>query len=691
MSLHALATELPRPCRPGLRHGPAPEAGERDCAALRERTAFDRHVGRVFERLGSGRRARRAAARSRAVAACAAELATLPADELAERLEALRRTLRRGGHDETSVRLALAHASLAAERTLSLVPRDGQRRAAEALLRGRFVEMPTGEGKTLATALAAAAAALDGTPVHVLTANDYLAARDAARLEPLYAALGLSSAAVLPTMDERARRAAYAADIVHVTGKQIGFDWMRDALAGGAQACSLVARLGALTRPAGHDPRRPAERHGAAPLMRGLCFAVVDEADSLLIDEARTPLVLAAPRSGEERAEREGVVALALARMLDEDIDYRLERERGEATLTERGAETLGRLTERVPGSWQTSRYRDERVRQALAALYLFQRDHHYVVRAGKVELVDEHSGRTLPDRRLQRGLHMLLELKEHCEPTPDSDVVASIACQALFGRYVRLAGTSGTLTEVRGELAEVYGAHLVRVPHERPSRAETLAPRVLANRAAQLDVLIEEIERCRAAGRPVLIGTRSVEQSNGVAALLAAHGIAHTVLNACHDAEEAAVVAGAGQACRVTVATNMAGRGTDIALGEGVAERGGLHVVSLAFNDARRLDRQLAGRSARQGEPGSFRQLWSLDDTVLRDALPPALSSLARHLLRRTGGGRAGGERLALALVRLAQRRIERRHARQRRAALAARERLARHVALGGHPDHPA
>ena len=664
MSAVASRVDPPSPCRPGLRHGPTPERGERDAPG--GPNALDRFAARALRAFGARWRGRRAAARARAVARRAAALGGLPETERCALFERLRASLRRRGHDERSVIEALGHAVLLAERTLGLHARDGQRIAAEALLRGHFVEMPTGEGKTLAVALAAAAAALDGTPVHVLTANDYLAERDARRLAPLYAALGLSSAWVSPEMDERERRAAYAADVVHLTGKQIGFDRMRDALAADAQTGSLAARLGELARPCA----RGDERH--EPLLRGLCSAIVDEADSLLIDEARTPLVLAAPRAERGRAERESVVALGLARMLDAGVDYRLSRKHRAAELTEHGAKTLGELAERVAGTWRSARYRDERVRDALAALHLWHRDRDYVVRDDAVELVDEHSGRTLPDRRLQRGMHMLLEIKEHCAPKPENEIVASIACQRLFRRYRRLAGTSGTLQEVRGELEAVYGACLVRVPHARSPRRETLPARVLPSRARQLDALMEEVRRCRAAERPVLIGTRSVEQSNGVAALLVAHGVAHRVLNASQDTDEAAIVAEAGQLGRVTVATNMAGRGTDIPLGAGVAERGGLHVVSLAFNDARRIDRQLAGRAARQGDPGSFRQLWSLADARLCEVVPVPCSSLARHLLH--------GERcnplvgaLAVALVRLAQRRLEWRHARERRAALAA------------------
>ena len=650
-------------------------------------STFDHRVGRALDAFGARGRRRAAAARSAAIAARAAALGTLSEEERSARLGRLRRSLLSVGYTADEVGEALAHALLAAERTLDLVARGGQRVAAEALLCGHFVEMPTGEGKTLAIALAAAAAALDGTPVHVLTANDYLAARDAARLAPLYAMLGLSSACVSPDMSEQMRREAYAADVVHVTGKQIGFDWMRDALSGRAEANSLAGRLGDLTRPCLDGTRRGETRE---PLLRGLCFAIVDEADSLLVDEARTPLVLAAPRSGEGQAERECIVALALAHMLDEDIDFHLSRERRAAELTERGSETLERLAERISGTWRSARYRDERVRDALTTLHLWHRDRDYVVRGGVVELVDEHSGRTLPDRRLQRGLHMMLEIKEHCAPTPENVVVASIACQRLFRRYARLSGTSGTLGEVRGELADVYGVHLVFVPHARRRRCETLPSRVLPTRAHQLEALMTEVRHCRESGRPILIGTRSVEQSNGVAALLTAHRIEHRVLNACQDEEEAAIVAEAGQAGRVTVATNMAGRGTDIPLGAGVAGRGGLHVVSLAFNDARRIDRQLAGRTARQGDPGSFRQLWSLDEPQLCDVIPVSLRRLARQLLLQERWA-ALSQPLATALMIFAQRRIERRHARERRTALAASDRLTRHIAIGGHPDHPA
>jgi len=670
---------LPVPCRPGLRYGATPERGTQDPRS----TPVDRWLVDAFARLVRYRDERGAAARSGRIDARVAELRSDTVAAGAAALDRLRIAVRRDGHDERTAIEALALAALAAERTLGLVPRDGQRRAADALLRTRFVEMSTGEGKTLATALAASAAALDGTPVHVLTVNDYLAERDATQLAPLYAALSLSSACVLPTMDDDERRGAYAADIVHVTGKQIGFDWMRDALQRPGATGALAERLGSLART--HDAWPPGGR--SQPLLRGLCFGIVDEADSLLVDEARTPLVLAVQCGTGSEAEHEGILALALAGMLNEGEDFRVSPERRDVTLSARGSETVARLAERLEGPWRATRYRDERVRQALTVRHLWRRDRDYVVRDGRIELVDEHTGRALPDRRLQQGLHALLELEERCTPTPESDVVASIACQRLFRRYVRLAGTSGTLHEVRGELSRVYDARLQHIAPACPSRLERRATVVFADREARLDALIEEIEACLVTGQAVLIGTRSVAESGGVSARLTAHGIAHRLLNARHDDEEAATVAAAGTRGRVTVATNMAGRGTDILLGDGVATLGGLHIVSLAFNDARRIDRQLAGRAARQGAPGSFRQLWSLDDPLLVEHS----SALLRTTLQRAldAGRFARPVRfMARFVIRRAQRRIERRHARQRSVALAIHERNARRVAIGSHPD---
>ena len=685
--------EIPTPCRPGLLNGIAPL---RRPGAITS-SAFDRFALQLSAPLQAFRLKRETA---RCLVAATAAINVVRALTPAERrrdLDGLRTTLRLSGHDAETLDTSLAHAAVAAESVLGLTPRENQIIASHALSRGRFVEMPTGEGKTLAVAMAAIVAALDGTPVHILTANDYLAARDASFLQPLYAALGLSSACSLPTMSDDERRAAYASDIVHVTGKQVAFDWMRDARASGSDAQRLEARLGILTSP----PLGPSPTPAPAPMLRGLCFAVVDEADSLLIDEARTPLVLAAERAESSTLDAELVVALGLAEQLVDGADFCIDRQRRLIELRSEGEQALENLATRMPGTWQSARFRDERVRQALTALHLFHRDRDYIVRDDTLQLVDEQSGRTLPDRRLPHGLHRLLELKEHSRTTAECDVVASMPFQRFFSRYVSLSGTSGTLEEVSAELTRHYGAALLRVTPERPSQRCELTPKVVANRATQLDVLVAELRLCRLLGRPVLVGTRSVEQSSGVAATLAAYGLPHRVLSASQDSEEAAIVATAGEAGQLTVATNMAGRGTDIPLGDGVAERGGLHVISLAFNDARRIDRQLAGRAARQGQPGSYRHIVSLDDADLRAAMPGLLLAIVHRLVDVTEHGGEGSKdstgslaglagRLAYRCVALAQRRIEWRHARERRAALASEEQLGHHVAIGGSLDHP-
>lgn len=668
---------LPLRCKPGLRYGPSPEQAQEKKIS----SQLDYFVRCINERLASGYQ-QRVIERQQVQLDDRIDFIKALCEEDAQALYVSLRNRHRSQTNTIDTTIdALAHACVAAERALSLNPHKGQRQAATAMLLQRFVEMPTGEGKTLAIALAAAVTACGDTPVHVLTANDYLAERDAKHLTPFYAALNLSCGCVLPTMDDKARRVSYRSNVVYVTGKQAGFDWMRDALTRGPSRASLVNRLGSLTA--------PAQSCNTPLLQRGLCAAILDEADSLLLDEARTPLVLASPAENSSSTEQEGSSALALAQMLDAEADYHLNKESRLATLTDPGKVKLEQLAQRMPGVWRASRYRDERVRQALVALHLWQLDHDYIVLDKEVLLVDEQTGRALPGRRLQHGLHGLLELKERCQLTPENQTIASIAFQSFFLRYKQLVGTSATLAEVRGELARVYQTTLTEVRPQQPTRLLTLPARLFLTRLEQLAALIEVVRSMLAVDRPMLIGTRSVEQSRGVSAMLQAHGIQHSVLDAKQDEDEVAIVAQAGQAGRITVATNMAGRGTDIPLGDGVAARGGLHLVSLAFNDSRRVDRQLAGRTARQGDPGSFQQFWTLDDPALQAALPVTLMMIARRLIVRSESS-SFTSTLVLMLVRIAQLRLERRHATERRHALVSRERLARHVALDGHSEHP-
>ena len=518
-------------------------------------------------------------------------------------LGALRALLRRDGLVDAHIARALGVVSVVATHVLGWTPRPGQRFAAAALLDGRLAEMATGEGKTLAVALAAGVAALAGIPVHVVTANPYLAARDAARLQPFFSALGLRATALREGETDAERRAAYAHDVVYATAKELAFDFLRD-----RQATQDAG-------PAGRVARELALAQAAPPLMRGLCMALLDEADSILLDEADVPLILS--RAAPHAARRAFLwQALAVARRLVRDADFELHGGHGEeadlVVLTAAGEERLAALAPALGGPWLRPRYRREVVTIALAALHVYRRDEHYIVRDGRVELLDAVTGRVADGRVWGRGLHTVVALKENASPPPETDTVAQTSFQRFFQRYWRLCGLSGTLREARAEMRAVYGLPVVRVAPHRASRCRGLPPRRFADAASLHAAVVARAFEMRAAGRPILIGTDSVAASLEISAALAAHGIAHEVLNALNDAAEAAIVARAGTAGRVTVATRMAGRGTDIVLDDTARAAGGLHVLSCQDNPSGRLDRQLAGRAARGGDPGST-EAWRL------------------------------------------------------------------------------
>jgi preprotein translocase subunit SecA len=591
-------------------------------------------------------------------------------DTLDARLRGLRPVLARAGLRRGPLVEAFAIVAVHCQRRLGLAPFDTQISAARALLDNRLVEMATGEGKTLAVAIAAATAALAGTPVHVMTANDYLVERDAGQLGPLYAARGLTVGHVISSADAAARRAAHASDVVYCTAKEIGFDYLRDRLAGKRRGDDLRQRA---ERLAGGD--------AGQTLLRGLCMAIVDEADSILIDEARVPLILSRAVAG---ATADHTQALALAMRLGAGRDFEVDEEGQRIRLTDAGTERLAVAAAGLPAPWGHRRHREEWVRLALSALHLFRRDRDYIVREGRVHIVDPTTGRVAVGRAWSQGLHQLIELKEGCAATPDHVVAAQITFQRLFRRYHRLAGVSGTLRESGGELARIYGLPVFCQALRLPSRRRVLPTILHAERGALWRAVAARIGALRAAGRPVLVGTDSVADSEALARTLAAAGIECRVLNARQDEAEAATVALAGQRAQVTVATNMAGRGTDITLGPGVEAPGGLHVICCQHNAARRIDRQLLGRCARQGSPGSVETMLSLDSDLFLKHWPEAW-------LARLRGGLASGSTKAMArwgallLGRLAQRREERLGAEARQRLLRADEEIERQLAFGG------
>ncbi len=595
--------------------------------------------------------------------------------ELAARAAGMRARLRYSGFTPAVVGECFALISEAASRTLRMRHFDVQMMAGWGLLQGKLVEMATGEGKTLAAALPAATVALAGYPVHVITVNDYLAARDAAELEPLYRFLGLTVGTVVAAMERPDRAAAYGRSIVYTTNKDLAFDYLRDGVA-------LAGWKGTLRLAVERLRRRRSDKPDL--VLHGLHFGIVDEADSVFIDEARTPLILSSAVAPAEETAVNGQ-ALALARQLVPDEHFTVDLSHRVIKLEDAGKQHLEVLSEELGGIWTSVRTREELVSRALAALILFRRDQHYVVAEGKVQIVDESTGRLMPDRSWERGLHQLVEAKEGCDPTPRRETIARITYQRLFRRFIRLSGMTGTGKEVSPEIRRVYGLDLVRIPLNRPSQRRYRRPRVCLTKTEKWRLIADTVETVAlGAGRPILIGTRSVGASAEVSAILRERGIEHALLNAVQDREEAEIVARAGQPGAVTVATNMAGRGTDIRLGPGVAERGGLHVVLTEYHESRRVDRQLFGRSGRQGEPGSCEAVVSLEDEIFTNNVPRMTKAV--HWLVVRGVPAAGWAFPALRW--LAQSAAEHRGVVARKCNLREDQRLDRVLAFSGRGE---
>ena len=570
-------------------------------------------------------RAAQASAFVTRVASHRAAAAALGDDGLRRRMQALRHPLRTQGFAVEPVAQCFALVSEAASRVLGKRHYPAQWMAGWLLLQGTLVEMATGEGKTFAATLPAVTAALAGLPVHVITVNDYLAARDAQAMEPLYRFFGLDCGAVVHGMTREQRRGAYAGHVTYVSNKELAFDYLRDRVALGDRASPLHLAAQSL--------REQPARQDAACVLRGLVFAVVDEADSVFIDEARTPLILSATVDG---GPGRGIceAALAWSHELVEPLHWKIEHSMRRVRLADRGREALAakldELGDQAP--FESSRECEQWVQRALAARLLYTLDQHYVVVEGKVQIVDEATGRAMPDRAWEQGLHQMIEVKEGLELSGQRETLARITYQRLFRRYLRLAGMSGTAMEVAAEIGRTYGLPVVKVPLHRPCLRTTLPAQCLPDSRAKWQAVADRVAQiAHTDRRPVLIGTRTVMASEQISAVLHSRGIEHAVLNAKHDHAEALVVARAGEAGRVTVATNMAGRGTDIVLGQGVATRGGLYVILTEYHESRRIDRQLFGRCARQGEPGSGEVIVAIDDALFAVHAPAWAARLAR------------------------------------------------------------
>ncbi len=526
-----------------------------------------------------------------------------------------------------------------------------------ALFEGGIAEMQTGEGKTLTAVLPAALRAFAGKGCHILTTNDYLAGRDATLLRPVFARLGLTTGCIQQPLDTASRRKAYACDVTYGTASEIGFDFLRDRLRTGASATSEKRREMFHTDSAEE-----------APVQRGQYFALVDEADSILIDEARTPLII-----GLQLPNRPAMVSLyrwanQVVGQLERSVDFLYDEKRRSAFLTEHGCRRVILLSKpALLDSIDTERIY-QHVEKSLTAHYGFTLDRDYIVVDDEVAIVDESTGRQMEGRKWQDGLHQAVEAKEAVPLSPQTGSGARITIQTLFRRYEHLAGMTGTAATARREFKRVYERKVTVIPTHKRCRRAGLPTRIFATQAAKREAVLGEIVRLVAEKRAVLIGTPSVFASQALSERLGQEGLAHSVLSAVHHEQEAKIVEKAGLPGRITIATNMAGRGTDILLHDMVREAGGLHVIATEMHSSKRIDRQLIGRAARQGDPGSYQFFLSLEDELL-SVLPPAK---LRRLQSRARGGSTG--ELSSAWLRLfhrTQRRLEKLHIKQRKQML--------------------
>ena len=531
------------------------------------------------------------------------EMQALADEELPQRLAVYREQVQNGEKDLDAVLPEVfALVREASTRVLGMRHYDVQLLGAMALHNGKIAEMKTGEGKTLVATLAVILNSLEGKGVHVVTVNDYLAKRDAEWMGRLYNFLGLSVGVIVAGLSDEQRKEAYGADITYGTNNEFGFDYLRDNMKFYAE--QLVQR--------GHH------------------YAIVDEVDSILIDEARTPLIIsgASDESTDLYQKVDEVV-----RTLEKEKHYTVDEKGKTASLTDEGVlyveEQLG-----IENLYDTANITAQHhVLQSLKAHTVFRRDVDYIVKDDQVVIVDEFTGRLMVGRRFSDGLHQALEAKEHVTVAAENQTLASITFQNYFRMYDKLSGMTGTADTEAVEFAQIYGLEVSTIPPNRPMVRKDMPDLIYRTRREKMQAIIQAIKELHATGQPVLVGTISIETSELISQLLKREGVPHSVLNAKHHAQEAEIVAQAGQAGKVTIATNMAGRGTDIKLGEGVVELGGLHILGTERHESRRIDNQLRGRSGRQGDPGSSRFYLSLEDDLMRLFGSDRLSGLMQKL----------------------------------------------------------
>ncbi len=580
-------------------------------------------------------------------------------DELKVRAHAARLKCRQGDSLNSLLVESFALVRESAKRTIGQRHFDVQILGGIAIHNRCIAELETGEGKTLVATMPAFLNALPGKGVHVITVNDYLARRDAEWMTPIYKMLGMTVGCIQTGQTDGARRGAYQCDITYGTAKELGFDFLRDELKRlkmGGDGHRKTFEQVYLGRGEHLDTEKPVQRTHY--------FAMVDEADSILIDEARTPLIIGANNQPTQEEAAAYYGADQLAATLVRVKDYKYDPMERKAELTAAGRRKVQAVAAHSAFVSLTVDGLYEYVERALRAQIAYLRDRDYVVVDGEVVIVDEFTGRMMPGRQWQDGLHQAIQGKEKLEITLETITAARVTVQDFFKRYKKIAGMTGTAATDAAELRRIYKVGVFKVPTNRPGRRTWLPDRVFSTEDEKFQAVADQIVEWNKVGAPVLVGTRSIEKSERLSTLLAAAGIEHQILNAKNHEIEAQIVAQAGQKGRVTVATNMAGRGTDIKLGDGVAEVGGLHVIGTERHEARRIDRQLAGRCARQGDRGLAQFFVSLDDEIVEAfGEKPA----ARLRKRYKGRGELTSARWRRVMV-AAQRKKERQHFRDRK-----------------------
>lgn len=576
---------------------------------------------------------------------------------LDEAVADIREIFIRNRQDPETVRRALALIREVARRQTGEEPFKVQLQGALAMYHGRIVEMVTGEGKTLTGSIAAPLIAWRRRHLHVFTVNDYLAGRDAASRESIYRRCKLTVGAITHELEPRDRQDVYARSIVYGTPKQITADWLRDQLKLGRIKTAWAARqFLAATGSA-----------GGAPMIPGLCAAMIDEADAVLIDEGVVPLIIARARREDDMASAYHQAA-RIAELLDEGPDYSVDHVRRKVDLKRRGVHRCAEQFKHVPEPiFRATRRAEEMVRNAIIARHCYIKGHQYEIVDGRIVIVDEYTGRFLADRSWEHGLHQSVEAKEDLDITADRETLARMSFQRFFRTYPFMCGMTGTATDATREIEHIYGRPVTVLPTNRPLIRISRSMRVFRSADRKWTAVVDSIMAIHALGRPILVGTRSIEASEFLSAKLEARGLEHLVLNANFDTEEAELIANAGHAGSIVVATNMAGRGTDIKLDSAARQADGLHVLLTETHSAKRIDRQFIGRSGRQGDPGSSQIFVSLDDELICHHAP----RLAEFFRVRARGEELRSSWLVRGLFRLAQKRAEARARRSRSAVL--------------------